>query len=310
MLTETRHIDLHLPRSWNQCTTDELEQIATVIALRTLRTDRYHPFDMLAAKVELLFTINKLEIVTPGDDVYMVRFIPGKSKWWKRTKQEEPFELTVGAVHAMITDYLSWIDDDDAEPLLRVPYPTMTIHGRQYTGPTPMLDGFMWEEYRHLQDWMQIYTTLSNRLLKLTQRHRDEHVIKDVAEQVTHVRSEILAILFRPENGEKKSSDFNDFDDIKWQVMLFWWSGLMKYLQKQYPRCFKPQKPDRKNKRQNPLELYTRTTATMEKYIGLNEQEVNKQSFHVILQHMEDMAKEAEEMKRINSKYKNNKSKK
>lgn len=307
MITETRHIDLHLPRSWNQCTTDELEQIAAVIALRTLRTDRYHPFDMLAAKVEILFALNKLEIVSHGEDSDIVRFIPAKKKWWQRRKEEEPFELSVAAVHSMITDYLTWLDAEDAEPLLRVPYPSMTIHGREYMGPTPMLDGFLWEEYRHLQDWMQIYTDLSNRLLKLMQQHRDELFVKGVAEQVTHARSEILAILFRPESGEKKSSDFNNFDDIKWQVILFWYSGLMKYLQKQYSRCFKPQKPGRQSKRQNPLELYTRTTATMEKYIGLNEREVNHQSFHVILQHMEDMAKEAEEMKRMNSKYKKKK---
>jgi hypothetical protein len=42
----------------------------------------------------------------------------------------------------------------------------------------------------------------------------------------------------------------------------------------------------------------------MEKYVGLNEQEVNNQSFHVILQHMEDIAKENDEMEKMRKKNK------
>ena len=37
----------------------------------------------------------------------------------------------------------------------------------------------------------------------------------------------------------------------------------------------------------------------MEKYLGLDEDKVNRQSFQIVLQHMEDMARESEEMDKI-----------
>ncbi len=59
----TRHIDLHLPRGWNQCTTEELETIAAGILLNMQQQDRYHPFDMTKVKVEVMMAINGLEVV-------------------------------------------------------------------------------------------------------------------------------------------------------------------------------------------------------------------------------------------------------
>ena len=95
---------------------------------------------------------------------------------------------------------------------------------------------------------------------------------------------------------------FRHFPDVQWQVILFWWSGMMAYLRKKYPHCFKDDKPTKK--KQNPLDLYTRTTATMQKYTSLKEEDVNGQTFHVILQHLEDMARENEELERIRKKNK------
>lgn len=309
MISETRHIDFHLPRSWNQCTTDELERIASVIALQTLHADRYHPFDMLAAKVEIFFSINRLEVLKPGEDAYTVRFASPKHPWWRKAKKEEPFELPVSAVHSMITEHLSWLDAEDAEPLLLVPYPSLTLRKslwRKVTvdGPTPLLDGYTWEQYRFLQDYMQAYMNYSNTLSRLSRFHNDQlPQVIELTKKVDEAQANFLSVLFQSPTTHHPSPIthhfFTHFDPIKWQVILFWWSGLMKYLQKQYPRCFKADKPGKHTKQKNPLQLYTRTTATMEKYIGLNEQEVNQQSFHVILQHMEDMSKEAEEMKRI-----------
>ena len=40
----------------------------------------------------------------------------------------------------------------------------------------------------------------------------------------------------------------------------------------------------------------------MEKYLGMTEAEVNRQLYTVVFQHLEDMAKEAEEMEKIRNK--------
>ena len=74
---------------------------------------------------------------------------------------------------------------------------------------------------------------------------------------------------------------------------------MMFYLQTEYPRCFKRQAVKGQPKQNNPLELYTRTTATMQKYLGLDETEVNNQFFQLVLQHMDNMAKENDELERI-----------
>jgi hypothetical protein len=52
----------------------------------------------------------------------------------------------------------------------------------------------------------------------------------------------------------------------------------------------------------NPFQLYTRTIATMEKYLGLDEDKVNSQTYTLVLQHLEDMAKESEEIEKMKRK--------
>lgn len=335
MIQETRHIDFHLPTGWNQCTTDELEVIAAAIALDTLRADRYHPFDMQAVKLKILLGINHLQVIehigdssgvntslshtepSPADDAYLVRLMGVGRSWWhrlfKRQPQEEPFEITAEQLYSMTESHLAWLDDEKAEPLMRVPYPTLKIGRKTLDGPTPYLDGYTWQQYRYLQDWMQEYIKYTNAISRM--QRRDTAKLAELAMKAAQAEAEFLAVLFQRSgrnNGitESRNNDtldaalFAGFDPVKWQVILFWWSGLMRYLQKKYPRCFKPEKPGKRQRRSNPLELYVRTTATMEKYIGLNEEEVNRQSFHVILQHLDDMAREAEEMERLNKKYK------
>lgn len=334
MLNETRHIDLHLPKGWNFCTTEELEQIAGILATHTLQADRYHPFSWLAVKVEMLFAINHLSVLpaSPSDSAtYLVRFTHSSRTWWWRLfskfrhdSDNEPFEMSTEMVHALIAERLSWVDDDKADPLLRVPYPTLKLrkssrfsfHTSTLQGPTPLLDGYTWMQYRHLQDYMQEYVKYTNMLSRLSRFNREQlQQYIDLGKKAEEARNAFLAILFRPEDDDKDDNApsplsptlFTGFDPIKWQVILFWWSGLMRYLQQKYPHCYKTDKPSKRTRRSNPLELYVRTTATIEKYIGLNEEEVNRQSFHVILQHLEDMARESEETERLNRKYKSKK---
>lgn len=76
---------------------------------------------------------------------------------------------------------------------------------------------------------------------------------------------------------------------------------MMQYLKHKYKRCFKRQAPEG-SQPSTPLDLYTRTIATMEKYLGLDEDTVNKQNFHIVLQHMEDMAQQNEEYEKIKKK--------
>ena len=331
----TRQIDLHLPTGWNRCTTEELEAIAAAIIQEQQRVDRYHPFDWSRVKLNVVLSINsiqppsnpprgKMESLPTG------RFGGGRTWFVKRPQDEEPWPITVGQLVAL-TERLAWIDDEKASKVIfQFPYPELelvqgsgfrvqgskrkthspkplTINREPLTvaGPPPLLDGYTWQEYRWLTDWMQAYMRHSN---------------AKNAEGAAQAQREFLAILFKPAadatgtgaKGEKmfhvQCSMFNDFDPVKWQVILFWWSSLMSMLAKKFPKVFKSQ-PVGKGKRRpqqqqdTPWDFYNRVTATIQKYIGgLSEQDVNNATYGTILQQLEMMADEAAEMEKLKRK--------
>ena len=242
-----------------------------------------------------------------GDEEYLVR----------RSKNEEPWPITVGHL-AALTERLAWIDDKKASKIIfQFPYPELTLRrtagssGRRASiihlqAPPPLLDGYTWNEYRLLTDWMQVYM-----------RHSNAKNAKGAAQ----AQREFLAILFKP-CGEPQgvvaaehtssishltSDIFTDFSPVKWQVILFWWSSLMSMLAKKFPKVFK-QQPVGKGKRRpqqqdTPWDFYNRVTATIQKYIGgLSEHDVNNATYGTILQQLEMMADEAAEMEKIKRK--------
>ena len=50
------------------------------------------------------------------------------------------------------------------------------------------------------------------------------------------------------------------------------------------------------------LTLYTRQTATMEKYLSTNEEQLNHELYTNVLQHMQDMVDESDRMKEMSRK--------
>lgn len=117
---------------------------------------------------------------------------------------------------------------------------------------------------------------------------------------------------YHPNQSTDNSKYFQDFPPIRFAVILLWWTSIATQLQKKYPKCFgSPDKPDKKKKRktkpQDPIAEYARTTATLEKYMGVNEQELQQESYTIVLQHLQDMIKQNEEVERMNAKMKSKK---
>ena len=316
----TRQIDLHLPTGWNRCTTEELEAIAAAIIQEQQRVDRYHPFDWSRVKLNVVLAVNSIEVVSQpvpvikdysNDDTYLVR----------RSKDEESWPITVGQLVAL-TERLAWIDDEKSSKVIfQFPYPTLDVRckkeeGRVIShhtsniihlqGPPPLLDGYTWQEYRWMTDWMQAYMRHSN---------------AKNAEGAAQAQREFLAILFKPNNpsqtlpregfsspsGDTRGVLFEGFSPIKWQVILFWWSSLMSMLAKKFPKVFKSQPVSKGKSRQQqqdtPWDFYNHVTATIQKYIGgLSEQDVNNATYGTILQQLEMMADEAAEMEKLKHK--------
>jgi hypothetical protein len=316
----TRQIDLHLPTGWNRCTTEELEVIAAAIIQEQQRVDRYHPLDWSRVKLNVVLAINNL---TPcpsskgevSSQPSAISHQPSsiESTWLvKRPQDKEPWPITTGQLMAL-TERLAWIDDEKAsKTIFQFPYPTLDVRckkeeGRVVShlqGPPPLLDGYTWQEYRWMTDWMQAYMRHSN--------------VKN-AEGAAQAQREFLAVLFKPKALDGKTAEhtsaishltsdiFTDFSPVKWQVILFWWSSLMAMLAKKFPKVFKQQpvgKGKRRPKQQDtPWDFYNRVTATIQKYIGgLSEQDVNNATYGTILQQLEMMADEAAEMEKLKRK--------
>ena len=314
---KTIHIELHLPKSWNQCTTEELEIIAAAIIEEQQRVDRYHPFEWSRVKLNIVLAVNNLHVVSKqsatdddSDNTFIVN----------RSKEEGDFPITAGQLLAL-TDMLSWLDDEKSDKtIFMFPYPELMlvqgsgfkVHGSKpltinrkpltVAGPPPLLDGYTWQEYRWLTDWMQEYMRLSN-------AKRD----------ASTAQREFLAILFKPAVStagdaaattiSPLTSDlFAGFSPVKWQVILFWWSSLMQQLQKKFPRVFKSQPVDKKGrqpkqKADTPWDFYNNVTASIQKYIGgLSVQDVDNQPYGVTLKQLEMMADEAAEMEKLKNK--------
>lgn len=190
---------------------------------------------------------------------------------------------------------------------------------KTFEGPSPLMDGFTWQRFRFAQDYMGFYANASNHLIQVQKmgRSASPHDVVEAYRQVDLARSLFLATIFnanisyveestgRVRKGYRYQSNqhtdnapyFRAFSDDDWQIILLWWQGQMHWLGKTYPRVFKTQKV--KGAPVNPLELYTRTTATMEKYLSATAHDVDGEPYTTVIQHLEDITKRNEENEKL-----------
>lgn len=366
-----RNVSLTMPRSWNECTTEQLELISRIMLEQIERVDRYHPFDMRNVKIACFFVLSEIEIVEAPDEslpideqCYMCRFssCKGKAKrsWLSKHQgqrhRNDPFPLYLWQLNYWLSpkaktkakdsvEYLSsgaglldWLDNNRGSYLTRFPYPTMRLRAKdgssrinvrllrskvEFEGVAQDMDGFSWRQYRFATDLMGQYTSLSNNLLRMQRKGTfTEEQIAQQANNVDLARAMFLATIFNrridyiDSNTNMQVRDFHydthqhntnaayfrHFQDHQWQPILFWWTGMMQTLSTRYPHVFKVQKLNRKEQPSTPLEIYTATIATMQKYASLTEDQVNNQSYSLVLEHLERLSKENEEMEKIRKK--------
>lgn len=323
MKERVKKIDLHLPTGWGTATTEELEIIAAAIISEQAAVGRYRVFDWQRVKLNVVLAINGISVVGRDDDENHALQTDGEitenGTWLVQRQQDsEPWEISAGQIVAL-TERLNWIDDNNIKsPIFHFPYPEITVKDVALVGPPPLMDGYTWQEYRWLTDWMQAYMRHSNALLQV----KSEELRVKNQEAIENARNEFLAVLFNPKAGGSRDNGitslrdsdkidaaiFTDFSPVQWQVILFWWSSLMHILQGKFPRVFKKQavgKGKKKQRRQAGTEwdFYNSVTASIQKYIGgLSAQDVDNQPYGVTLQQLEMMAKESEEMERLKRK--------
>lgn len=298
-------IDLKVPKGWQMCSTRELEMIAEEMIRANLMAamSRFRPFDWTAVKTRLFFRFAQVEIVSSSrslslpkgeEEVFLCRLAKGNPMY---DAYKVEFELATWQVHSFL-EQLAWIDAVDSKgrpvpmPKLMWPYPKRIWWLRWRKPDGELLDGMSWQTYRLINDWMEAYSAKPERPFG---RLRDREMID--------IRLTVLGLMFGCPKWRVRLARISD---VEWQVILFWWSSMMQYLKEQYPKCFKQSDKKSRSKTQPlPIELYTRSMATLQKYLGgLTEAQINQQSAHAILRHMNDMAVEAEQMEKLRRKKK------
>lgn len=316
-MQQIERIDLRMPKGWSDMTVTELETVASVLVEAAAQRPSLTPKQV---KVKLFLALTGLEVLEsanpakPVEEQYLVVC---------RRGHVERLVMYLWQMHYWMEEQMGWLDKPSN--LLMFPYKEYkkwTWKGRhKYEGPSALMQNFQWRQYRIAGEYMGYFITESNRLVKMRESNVSASEIKKQLHAVARAKGLFLATLFNRKvkfvDAETKlirkefvyvSSqsirnwrDFEHFSDVKFQVVLFWWTGTMNWLQKKYPKVFKSTNP-KKNTVANPLELYTRQTATMEKYLGINEEELNRELYTNVLQHLQDMMDESDRMKELNNK--------
>ena len=122
-----RNINLTLPRSWNECSTEQLELISRIMLEQIERADRYHPFDMRNVKIACFFVLAGIEIVEGIDESkplekqhYTCRLsTPSRRNRFFRRKQqeEETFPIYLWQFNYWLTPKPKTDDRNSAEYL-------------------------------------------------------------------------------------------------------------------------------------------------------------------------------------------------
>ena len=316
-MQQIERIDLRMPKGWSDMTVTELETVASVLVEAAAQRPSLTPKQI---KVKLFLALTGLEVLEsanpakPVEEQYLVVC---------RRDHVERLVMYLWQMHYWMEEQMGWLDKPSN--LLMFPYKEYkkwTWKGRhKYEGPSALMQNFQWRQYRIAGEYMGYFITESNRLVKMRESNVSASEIKKQLHAVARAKGLFLATLFNRKvkfvDAETKlirkefvyvSSqsirnwrDFEHFSDVKFQVVLFWWTGTMNWLQKKYPKVFKSTNP-KKNTVANQLELYTRQTATMEKYLGINEEELNRELYTYVLQHLQDMMDESDRMKELNNK--------
>lgn len=370
-------IDLHLPRSWNALTIDQLERICKLL-ISTANHDREHPESPTTRTSFLTSALMELADLEPVSIAPVSEAYPSgiptseddttadistlnsiihttidcqfRDEAKRRRLQTFdgkicPISISTIEIMTLATGYDDGIDPHSKKPihhdgqlewllkpsrLTNFPYPEYKVGEKVYRGPSPMMADVSWRQYRFSSNILSELIKGENMLVKL--QHKLGNTVKDgsaAASQLSTLQSNLnqaraqwLANLFTlpvahidPETQqpvtdyyyvsdqyERNYKDFLDFPDYKYQAVSLWWQGMIEHLARTYPKVFSRDTPDKNARPADALTVYTRSTATMMKYIGGTEQEVNQTQYTIILQHIQDMADENDRIKEISKK--------
>lgn len=327
---EKPSVNISIPKGWDSLTTEQLEAVCSILI-----DDAHRPAAAVGdVRPRVFFALSGLRLASnlhhedgEGNDWYEVEFSSSSDR--KARQQVNGAEASIRMnmyTLSQAVDKLAWLMKPCT--LTRFPYPTYKARGTRrgeeviFEGPSPLMQDWTWRQYRFACDYVSALIAAENRLVAMRKssiRFGSTRISAQEAD-VKQLRQEFLATIFNRkvmhvnvETGQQEESFyfvssqcfdnapyFAGVSDVQFQAILLWWQGMMNYLAKQYPNVFKTtQASAASGVSDDPLKIYTRSTTTMIKYAAASEEEVNRTTYSIILQHINDMAEENERVEEI-----------
>lgn len=200
---------------------------------------------------------------------------------------------------------------------------------RGFAAPAMLMSDVTWQHYRAITDYFEQYTKINNavRNARLSaaassddQANIPSSPLKGIegVRLLNKARAQWLATIFtrrilhrdrqrgtltysycyQPGQATRYQHYFMRVDPVDFQMILLWWEGMQHYLAHRYPKCFKRGAPKGGDK-EDPLSLYSRSIATLEKFSGSDEETINQKTYSVVLQQFNDMVEQNEEYEKL-----------
>lgn len=324
-------------RDWDRLSEADLRMVARAF----VNAAKHPSYTVDGVCLNILLEVNGLEVMysnlerdadgDPLSPVYYVRRKLPKRHWWQRQRYEElrlPLEdlqfffrpKADGGGGAF--DWLRSGSTRTKPP--HVPKPSRGWRSllTSFSAPKRYMSDWTWQQYRACTDYYEQYVKIKNAVLRARLSGaapsslagaQGDRLLRDA-------QAQWLATIFcrrvwfrdadtffprygfhyKPGQATANQRYFRSIDPVDMQLILFWWEGMQHYLQQRYRKCFKrssgaPQRTD------DPLGVYSRSMATLEKYTESDEESINRKTYTIILQHLDDMVRQNEEYEKMRS---------
>lgn len=316
-------MNIHLPSSWNELPTRDLERVMQLGIERDIMSGHLGHLAERQFKVKACLTMMGLRLKGK------VRFLDNKEyfvfrkrSWWPWSKK---VYLAVNDIHYSIDKRLQWLDS--AFTRTRAPYDIIRSLGKRFKGPTTRMTSVTYQQYTMAQALLTTYWTIQDNIKWLLEnRPESKKSIRLQMRNLQKTRCRFIACLFCPSaieteisrEGRKRRVRHRtwEFDPIQienwWRfwfssaklfpVVLQFFLSVQQYFASVFPDLFVPADKT-KDKRPDYLLQEIETMTAIMKYQGFSDYQTIYDSNTVhILKVLDNMVKESKELKRISAK--------
>lgn len=207
-MTTSKRIDLTFPKSWDELSGKQLEEIhrlkeqAQTIAQKTGDPERaVHEFKLRVFLYLANLKVRKRALKKDdGTYIYILR-----RKGWKYLFEEIPMESW--QVAQWIKDLLGFLDEPNGR--LEAPYDFFRIEGRRWKAPDSQLTSVTFEQYNHAQQYLVAYWDTHQAAEEMLKDGGTRKGVKHLFRESEMYRAMFLATLIVPPVKQTEHVDEN-----------------------------------------------------------------------------------------------------